>query len=142
MKLFDGRSRRLTPTSVSVVDNRMTLRGDIDTDGIVRVDGRVEGTTHRAGTLIVGSGGFVVGDVEAREVVVAGRVNGNIMARGRVEIDTGGAVRGDIRASSMSLHEGGAVEGTVSVGVPAPAAANGPRLELSPATPIAGQARG
>src|SRR5438045_1003183 len=121
MNIFGSRPQKPATAGFSVVDDRLTIRGDIDTDGTVRVDGRVEGAVHRAGTLIVGVGGAVIGDVEAREVVVAGNIQGNVHARGRIEIESGAAVHGEIRANAMSLREGGAVDGQVSIGAEAPA---------------------
>jgi cytoskeletal protein CcmA (bactofilin family) len=134
MGLFGGRSARRAATGYSVVDDRLTIRGELDTDGTVRIDGRVEGGLHRAGTLIVGAGGIVEGDVEAREVVVAGTIQGNVHASGRLEIESGATVHGDIRANAVLLREGGAVHGQVSIGAaPAPSqtTTNDRRLELA-----------
>jgi cytoskeletal protein CcmA (bactofilin family) len=99
----------------------MTIRGEIDTDGTVRVEGKIEGTSHRAGTLIVTTHGGVVGDIEAGDVSVSGTIHGNVHATGRVEIEPGAAVHGQIRAHSMQLHEGATIHGQVSIG-PTPAA--------------------
>lgn len=136
-------ARQQPARGYSLVDDRLTIRGEIDTDGTVRIDGRIEGTIHRAGTLIVGAGGGVIGDVEAREVIVAGVIEGNVRASGRVEIEAGAAVHGEIRADAMQLHEGGAVHGLVLVGAASSAiAATGQpaptrRLEIAQPTPAA-----
>ena len=106
----------------SVIHDRLTIRGELDTDGTVRVEGRVEGPVHRAGTLIVGASGFVVGDVEAKDVVVAGQIQGNIHASGRIEIESGASILGEIRANLMVLREGATVHGQVSIGATPPAA--------------------
>jgi cytoskeletal protein CcmA (bactofilin family) len=138
MNLFRTRTAGHAVPGYSVVDDRLTIRGEIDTDGTVRVDGRVEGATHRAGTLIVGNGGTVVGNIEAREVLVAGTVEGNVHASGRVEIDSGATVHGEISASAMVLREGAAVHGQVSIGsVPTGSVALPPakRLELAASPP-------
>src|SRR3954463_5923685 len=120
----------------SVIHDRLTIRGELDTDGTVRVEGRVEGPAHRVGTLIVGVGGFVVGDVEARDVVVAGQIQGNVHASGRIQIETGASVLGQIRANAMVLLEGATIHGQVSIGATPPAAITAPtgtarRLEIS-----------
>src|SRR5258708_6986677 len=120
----------------SVINDRLSIRGELDTDGTVRVDGRVEGPMHRAGTLIVGVGGNVVGDVEARDVVVAGSIQGNVHASGRVQIESGASVVGEIRANLMVLMEGATIHGQVSIGTtPAaailPATGTARRLELA-----------
>jgi cytoskeletal protein CcmA (bactofilin family) len=147
MKFFGTRPPGTPPVAgFSVVDDRLTIHGDIETEGTVRVDGRVQGAVHRAGTLIVGAGGEVVGDVEAREVVVAGTIHGNVFARGRIEIEAGAAVNGQVQAATMALHEGGAVNGLITIGLEAPTT-TGPagtrRLELAPSSPASsGVARG
>jgi cytoskeletal protein CcmA (bactofilin family) len=127
----------------SVIHDRLFIRGELETDGTVRVEGRVEGPTHRAGTLIVGAGGIVVGNVEAKDVVIARQIQGNVTAIGRVEIEPGASVIGDVRAGTLSLREGATVHGLVSIGV-APASATAAvapprRLEI---TAQASRARG
>lgn len=133
MKLFGARGKRRS-LGLSIVDNGLIIRGEIDTDGTIRVDGRVEGRAHRAGTLVVGARGELVGDVEAGDVIVAGTIHGNVNVTGRIEIEPGAAVHGEIRASQMLLHEGAALYGQVSVGTTpvsaAPPAASR-RLELA-----------
>ena len=133
MGLLDGSK---SSQGYSVIHDRLTIRGELDTDGTVRVEGRVEGPSHRAGTLIVGAGGFVVGDVEARDVVVAGQIQGNVHATGRLEIETGAAVLGNISANLMVLREGATIHGQVSIGAVPPAAVTAPtgtarRLEIA-----------
>jgi cytoskeletal protein CcmA (bactofilin family) len=123
-------------TGYSVINDRLVIRGELDTDGTVRVDGRVEGATHRAGTLIVGTGGHVVGNVEARDVIVAGVIQGNVHAAGRIQIEAGASVLGEIRANALVLLEGAMVHGLVSIGATPPAAIAAPhagarRLELA-----------
>lgn len=141
MSIFGRRAPRTTAPGYSIIDHRMTIRGEIETDGTVRVEGKIEGTTHRVGTIIVTAHGDVVGDVEASDVTVAGNLHGNIHATGRVEIEPGAAVHGQIRAHSMQLHEGATIHGQVSIGT-APAAlppAASRHLEL--ATPQTGRGR-
>jgi len=138
MGLFGTRKPRQS-TGYSVINDRLSIRGELDTDGTVRVDGRVEGPSHRAGTLIVGTGGSVVGDIEARDVVVAGTIHGNVHAAGRIQIESGALVLGEIRANSMVLLEGATIHGQVSIGATPPAAVSLPtgtarRLELSALT--------
>lgn len=141
MSFFGSRAPRNTAPGYSIIDDRMTIRGEIETDGTVRVEGKIEGSMHRAGTMIVTSHGGVIGDVEAGDVMVSGTIHGNVHASGRVEIEAGAAVHGQIRANSMQLHEGATIHGQVSIGAtPAalpPAASR--HLELTPSQP--GRAR-
>lgn len=135
MRLLRGRASNASSTGYSVIDDRLTIRGEIDTDGAVRVDGRIVGALHRAGSLIVAARGEIVGDIEAAEVVVAGTVRGNVEAATRLEIEPGASVYGDIRAGVVVMREGAVVHGKVSIGAsPATDEMVGARLELAPAT--------
>ncbi|HEY2164813.1 MAG TPA: polymer-forming cytoskeletal protein [Gemmatimonadaceae bacterium] len=119
MSIFARRRRAPVAPAVSdgysVIDAHLSIQGDIATDGTVRVDGRIDGTLHRADTLIIGAGGAVIGNIEAREVVVGGELTGDLAVRGRVEIQKTATVRGDIRAAAVGLEEGGTVHGHVIV---------------------------
>jgi len=117
MPLFKrrGSGRPQTISGYSLVDEHLSVQGDLDTAGTIRVDGRVEGHFHKAAVLIVGTSGVVAGDVQAGEVVVAGHIEGSVVASSRVEIHATGVVRGDIVCAAMMLQEGGMIEGHVTV---------------------------
>ncbi len=115
MTLFSRRPARPASTGYSVIDDQLSISGDIHTEGTIRVDGRVEGTLHRADTLIIGAGGTVVGSVEAREVIVGGELVGTLTVSGRVEVQASATVQGDIHAAAVMLQEGGTVHGHVAI---------------------------
>ena len=115
MKMFARRSARPASAGYSVIDDDLSISGDLHTEGTVRVDGRVEGAMHRADTLIIGVGGTVIGNVEAREVVIGGELCGSLSVSGRVEVQASATVQGDIHAAAVMLQEGGKVHGHVAV---------------------------
>lgn len=142
MSMFGGRSQTPSAAGFSVVDEQLVIRGDLDTSGTVRVDGQVLGALHRAGTLIVGAGGMVVGNVEAREVVVAGAIHGNVSARGRIEIEPGALVQGEVHAATMVLRESGAVNGHLSIGGDPQVPPSGHQIDIASPAPTASRSRG
>jgi cytoskeletal protein CcmA (bactofilin family) len=118
MKLFKRRGSandRATGDSYSILHASLTVYGDIETDGTVRVDGRLEGSIRRAGMVILGPASSVEGNVAAREVIIGGTVQGNIEAKDRVELQPSAIVTGDIDAGAILMHEGGTVRGRLNV---------------------------
>src|SRR5213075_3486936 len=116
MGLFSRREVSPLPsTNFSVLDSHCTVTGDLETDGALRVDGRLEGSIHRADLVVIGEGASIVGDVTAREVIVGGSVTGNIFAAQRTELQSNGIVAGDIRSAAILIHEGGVVQGRLFV---------------------------
>lgn len=116
MSIFGRRDTSPIPsTNFSVLDSHITVSGDLETDGALRIDGRLEGTIHRADLIVVGEGASIVGDVNAREVIVGGSVTGNIFASQRTELQSTGIVAGDIRSAAILIHEGGVVQGRLYI---------------------------
>jgi cytoskeletal protein CcmA (bactofilin family) len=116
MSLFSRREVSPIPsTNFSVFDSHISVNGDLETDGALRIDGRLEGTIHRADLVVVGEGSSIVGDVNAREVIVGGAVTGNIFAAQRTELQSTGIVAGDIRSAAILIHEGGVVQGRLYI---------------------------
>jgi len=144
MKMFNSRPSRPASTGYSVIDHQLSIAGDLNTEGTVRIDGRVEGSLHRADTLIIAAGGVVVGDVEAREVVIGGNICGTLTVSGRVEVQSTASVEGDIRAAAIMLQEGGTVRGHVAIHPIGSKIADVQerRLTLTPSKPIAAVAQG
>ena len=146
MGLFNKRKSVAQPPigdGYSVLDAHLTIIGDIETDGTLRVDGRLEGSVRRGGVVILGIGATVVGNVAAREVVVSGTVQGDIRAADRVELQPTAVVTGDIEAGTILIQEGGVLRGrlcvrpageAVPVTIPAPAPAQQRIPSITPAT--------
>ena len=118
MSLFTRRSDNSASgpgAGYSVLDANLSLTGDVETDGTLRVDGRLEGSIRRADVVVLGTGASVVGDICAREVIVGGTVHGNVTATERAELQPSAVVTGDIEAGAIMIHEGCAVSGRLSV---------------------------
>jgi len=116
---------------LSVIASGMKIIGDIESTGVVKIEGMVEGAVRGARQLLLGRQGTVHGDIRAHEVVIGGTVVGTIIADERVEIQGTSSVRGDIHTKSIVVLEGGVINGNVRMGDTA--AADGAR-ELREAT--------
>jgi cytoskeletal protein CcmA (bactofilin family) len=100
---------------LSIVARDMTITGDMVTEGVVKVEGRVKGTIRATAQIIVSPGAVIEGDVHTKEAVIAGEIQGTIRASERVELQASGVVRGDIHTPRISVIEGGRVSGEVDM---------------------------
>ena len=100
---------------LSIVARDMTITGDMQTEGVVKVEGRVTGTIRATSQIIVSPGAMIEGDLITNEAVVAGEVQGTIRASDRVELQASAFVRGDIYTPRISVLEGGRVSGEVNM---------------------------
>jgi cytoskeletal protein CcmA (bactofilin family) len=98
-------------SGLSVVAVGMRIIGQLDTNGIVKVEGFVAGSIRAERQVLVAKGGVVEGDVLTREAVIGGEVRGAIYADERVEVQTTSQIHGDITTKRILLQEGGEVNG-------------------------------
>jgi cytoskeletal protein CcmA (bactofilin family) len=101
---------------ISIIGPGMRVVGDCETDGTLRIEGRVEGTVRAGKAVVVGKDGSVHGDLMTQDAIVGGRVNGKVVAESRLELQATCVVEGEIKARRLKLDEGGQINGTVQVG--------------------------
>ena len=104
---------------LSIIAAGMTVRGDIESNNTVKVEGTVNGNVRARQQVLVAKDGIVQGDIEAREAIVGGSVDGAIRAAERVEVQAGAVVKGDITTRRISVAEGGSLNGAIRMGEPA-----------------------
>jgi cytoskeletal protein CcmA (bactofilin family) len=102
--------------AVSVLGEGILVTGDVSGEGDFRIQGRVEGSISTDGRLIVEASGEVLGDIEAAEVIASGKVSGRILSAGAVRLESGCQIDADIQAGTISIQEGGIVNGELKMG--------------------------
>ena len=95
----------------TVIGAGTKITGTISVNGTVRIDGSIEGTIDSSGDVIIGEGGCVQADINAQNVTLAGTVKGNVQVSGKLEVLSTGKVIGDIRVASLSVSDGGELQG-------------------------------
>jgi cytoskeletal protein CcmA (bactofilin family) len=111
----EHKRRRTDQIPFSIIASDMTVIGDLETDGVVRIEGRVRGTVRVGAQVLVAHGAVIEGDLQTQEAVIAGQVSGAIHASERVELQATAMVSGDILTPRISIVEGGRVSGEVKM---------------------------
>jgi cytoskeletal protein CcmA (bactofilin family) len=83
------------------------VRGRIQGDGDLVVEGHVEGSVTLRGDLTIAEGASVASEsVTAHAVLIAGALEGNVVATGPVRLAQGARVRGDLQGSAVAIDDG------------------------------------
>ncbi len=96
----------MNTTSKNVLGSDVEIKGNIKFTGELTFDGKLDGEVHTEGTLHLGDGAVINGNITAQSVVVRGKVNGNINAKEKIEIKAKAELFGDIRATKLTIEEG------------------------------------
>ena len=96
----------MNTTSKNVLGSDVEIKGNIKFTGELAFDGKLDGEVQTDGTLHLGDGAVINGNISAQTVVVRGKVNGNIVAKEKIEIKAKAELFGDIRAAKLAIEEG------------------------------------
>jgi cytoskeletal protein CcmA (bactofilin family) len=96
----------MNTSSKNVLGSDVEIKGNIKFTGELTFDGKLDGEVHTEGTLHLGDGAVINGNITAQSVVVRGKVNGNINAKEKIEIKAKAELFGDIRATKLTIEEG------------------------------------
>lgn len=75
---------------------------------------RIEGEVYSSGTVKIGAGSVIVGNITAASAVIAGAVKGDIDVQGPVVVDASAVVMGNIKSRSVQINNGAVIEGFCS----------------------------
>lgn len=108
-----------------------TIKGDVECQGKLSIIGnvtgnsmanevyvgtkRLEGSISSEGSVKIGLGSVVIGDITASSAVIAGAVKGEIDINGPVIIDSSAVIKGNIKAQSIQINNGAVIEGFCSL---------------------------
>lgn len=76
---------------------------------------RMEGSINSEGSVKVGLGTVVLGDILATSGVIAGAVKGEIDINGPIVIDSTAIIKGNIKAKAVQINNGAIIEGFCSL---------------------------
>ena len=108
-----------------------TITGDIECLGKLSITGKVkgnstaaevfvnterlEGSINSEGSVKVGLGTVVIGDIIGTSGVIAGAVKGEIDIQGPIVVDSTAIIKGNIKAKSVQINNGAIIEGFCSL---------------------------
>ena len=113
----------------------VVIEGTLTFTHTFRIDGEFKGKILRSDRLVIGEKGRVNGEVDVNALVVYGRLEGTVKVKGHVEVHPKGRIIGDVQiaSTSLSVMEGGFIEGSIKMGQPEGSIASVPQIKAGKA---------
>lgn len=93
-----------TPGGASLIAAGTTLKGDITSNGDIRIDGSLIGNMHCTAKVIIGANGVVEGDISGQQADIMGKVTGTIKVKELLQLKGGCVVSGNLHASKLQIE--------------------------------------
>lgn len=110
--MFKKFSASQSSGDITLIAADCQITGSITINGNARIDGKVEGSVHATGDLIIGTSAFLKADIEANTVSLAGEVRGNIKTTDLLELNATARLFGDICTRQFKVEQGAHFAGT------------------------------
>jgi cytoskeletal protein CcmA (bactofilin family) len=95
----------------------IVIDGNLESEGSVRLDGKVLGRLSTKGNVELGVNSSVASDLRGARVTIAGHVAGNVEASERVDLLSGARLTGNVRAPRLTIADGATFRGKVDMDV-------------------------
>ena len=90
----------------NVLNSDVEIKGNLRFSGELTFEGKLDGEISTDGTLLLGDGAVINGNINAGSIVVRGKITGNISAKEKVELKAKTELFGDVRAAKLVMEEG------------------------------------
>jgi len=103
-------------SSVNLIGVGTKIEGEIQSEGDIRIDGKIKGTIASKAKIVIGNTGTINGDIVCENADVSGKIDGKIEVSGLLFLKGNSEIRGDITTSKLVVEAGAVFNGSCSMG--------------------------
>jgi cytoskeletal protein CcmA (bactofilin family) len=119
----------------SIISAGTSMKGDINSNGDIRIDGTLQGNIVCTAKVVIGANGVVEGDISGQQADIMGKVSGTIKVKELLQLKGGSNVNGNLHAAKLQIEPAANFNGQCHMSSGSPVAANGIGSKLLNAEP-------
>jgi cytoskeletal protein CcmA (bactofilin family) len=100
----------------TIISAGTILKGDISSNGDLRIDGTIIGNISSAAKIVIGGSGIVEGDLTGNQADIVGKVSGNIRAKELLQLRGEAVVNGNLYAGKLQIEPSATFNGQCHMG--------------------------
>jgi len=102
--------------STNTISKGTVIKGDIETFGNIRIDGKLIGGILSKSKLYLGAGGVIEGNIVAQNAEIEGEVIGTLQIQDVLTLRPTAVIKGDIYTDKLVVESGAKFNGTCTMG--------------------------
>lgn len=91
-------------TGTSLIGAGTVIKGDIISNGDIRIDGTLKGNIFGTAKVLIGAEGVIEGDIEGQQADILGKVTGKIVIKDLLNLRGKSVIRGNISAGKLQVE--------------------------------------
>jgi cytoskeletal protein CcmA (bactofilin family) len=102
--------------SATLISPGTVLRGDMNSESDLRIDGTIYGNITSSAKIVVGPSGYVEGNIVGKQADITGRVSGNITVEDSLQLRAECNVNGNLQAANLQVDPSAVFNGQCQMG--------------------------
>jgi len=98
-------------TSASLIGAGTSMKGDISSNGDLRIDGTLVGNINCTAKVVIGANGVVEGDISGQQADIMGKVTGTIKVKDLLQLKSSCVVSGNLHAAKLQIEPAASFNG-------------------------------
>lgn len=95
----------------NIICQGTVIKGDIESDGDIRIDGRVSGTLKTDGKIVLGQNGSIEGELHCKQADLSGHVNGKVFVDELTSLKSTSRIEGELTTKQLFIELGATFTG-------------------------------
>lgn len=102
--------------SINLIGAGTSIKGDVQANGDIRIDGTVTGTVTAKGKIVLGNSGYIDGEIYCKSADISGTVKGNLNVTELTHLKATAKFTGDVNTGKLAIDSGASFSGNCSMG--------------------------
>jgi cytoskeletal protein CcmA (bactofilin family) len=109
------KNQEVESIAVNLIENGTQIKGEVITNGDIKIAGKLVGTLVTKGRLVISPTGIIEGDINCKNADIYGKVEGKIIITELLSLRSTSKVKGDVVTSKLSVEAGATFSGTCNM---------------------------
>ncbi|TVQ13149.1 MAG: polymer-forming cytoskeletal protein [Bacteroidetes bacterium] len=102
-------------TSINLIGNGTTIKGEVKSNGDIRIDGTLIGQVYSKGKIVVGNTGIIEGEIYCQNADFSGNIKAKVEVSELLTLKATSRLRGEIVTNKLAIEPGARFTGTCTM---------------------------
>ena len=110
-----AKGNEMETPNINILSTGTTIKGDIKSNGDIRIDGTLIGSVNSKGKIVIGSTGNIEGEVVCQNADFSGTIKAKIVVADLLQLKSTAKITGDIITNKLSIEPGAKFSGSCNM---------------------------
>jgi cytoskeletal protein CcmA (bactofilin family) len=110
-----AKGNEIEAPNINILSTGTSVKGDIKSNGDIRIDGTLIGSVTSKGKVVIGTTGNIEGEIVCQNADFSGTVKAKIIVSELLQLKATAKITGDIITNKLSIEPGAKFSGTCNM---------------------------